>query len=639
MTQASASLTDRTARAAQWRLVGSGVGALSQFAVSVLLARLLTPADFGVVALALVVLGLARPIGDLGIGNAIVQRRDLTDRHVRVAFTFSALLGVTVALVVALAAPLAAMAMRDPNVTSVLRALSLQFALGGGAVVAGGLLRRQLDFRRQFFIESGSYLLGYGGVAVGLALIGFGVWSLVWGGLVQTLVSSVAQVAVVRHAARPLLARSELTELLHFGFGSAVSGSVNYIALNSDNFVVGRWLGAASLGLYSRAYALMNLPFTYASAVMSSVLFPAFAQVQGEPPRVRRAYLLLTQLTAMVAASAMATMAVVAPHFVRALYGSRWSGAVLPLQILCVAGYFRALYHLGGVVAQSVGRVYGELRNQTIYAALVIAGALVGSRFDLPGVAVGVSGAILFMFLATAQLALSATGTPWRVYLRVQVGALVTAAVTGSVALVVRLVMESRHATSVAITLTVLAAAAVPWSIGMLRMLGEPDFAPLRQRLPPWCASRMNAIAQLAYRSAYLMARAWWFIRRPHTFGSVVAVWCDGRLLLVRTSYRRQYNLPGGFLKPRETALDAAVREVSEELHLVLPPDALTLRWHGSTIFEHRHDTTTIWEIVLDAQPSIHVDGREVVWAGWWTPAEALALALSPPVRAYLANR
>ena len=173
----------------------------------------------------------------------------------------------------------------------------------------------------------------------------------------------------------------------------------------------------------------------------------------------------------------------------------------------------------------------------------------------------------------------------------------------------------------------------------MLWMLGEPDFALLRQGLPPWCESRMNAIAQLAYRSAYLMARAWWFIRRPHTFGSVVAVWCDGRLLLVRTSYRRHYNLPGGFLKARETALDAAVREVWEELHLVLPPDALTLRWHGSTLVEHRHDTTTIWEIVLDAQPSIHVDGREVVWAGWWTPAEALALALSPPVRAYLADR
>ena len=361
MTQAAESLTDRTARAAQWRLVGSGVGALSQFAVSVLLARLLTPADFGVVALALVVLGLARPIGDLGIGNAIVQRRDLTDRHVRVAFTFSVLLGVTVALVVALAAPLAAMAMRDPNVTSVLRALSLQFALGGGAVVAGALLRRRLDFRR-FFIESGSYLLGYGGVAVGLALLGFGVWSLVWGGLVQTLVSSVAQVAVVRHAARPLLARSELAELLHFGVGSAVSGTVNYIALNSDNFVVGRWLGAASLGLHSRAYALMNLPFTYASASCGAALFPAFAQSAGRTTAGAARLPAAHAATAMVAASAIGRWRSWRRISCAALYGS--GGAERCCRWILAWPATSALYHLGGVVAQSVGRVYGELRTR-----------------------------------------------------------------------------------------------------------------------------------------------------------------------------------------------------------------------------------------------------------------------------------
>jgi 8-oxo-dGTP diphosphatase len=146
----------------------------------------------------------------------------------------------------------------------------------------------------------------------------------------------------------------------------------------------------------------------------------------------------------------------------------------------------------------------------------------------------------------------------------------------------------------------------------------------------------VNVLARLVYRGAYLMARAWWFIRRPHTLGSVVAVWCDGRLLLVRTSYRRHYSLPGGFVKPRETAIDAAMRELFEELHLSLPPSALKLGWHGSTTFEHRNDTTTVWEVVLDAPPSIHVDGREVVWAGWRTPAEARSLALSPPVRAYL---
>src|SRR5438105_9102303 len=101
MNPAAESLTDRTTRAAEWRLAGAAVGAGSQFAIGVLLARLLPPADFGVMALAFVVLGLARPLGDLGLGGAVVQRRELTDRHVRTAFTSSVLLGLAVAAALA----------------------------------------------------------------------------------------------------------------------------------------------------------------------------------------------------------------------------------------------------------------------------------------------------------------------------------------------------------------------------------------------------------------------------------------------------------------------------------------------------------------------------------------------------------
>jgi len=488
MDQVVESLTDRTTRAAEWRFAGSMVGAMLQLVVGVLLARLLTPADFGVMALAYMVLGLAQIIGELGMRGAVVQRAALTDRHVRTAFTFSTLLGLVITAAVVVAAPLGAAVMRDPNVTPVLRVLSAGFAFRGTAIVADGLLRRQLDFRRQFLIDTVSYVVGYGGVAVSLAALGHGVWSLVWGSLVQTLLSSGAQLAAVRHSVRPLLAQRELADLLGFGLGASVSSCANYVALNGDYFVVGRSMGAMNLGLYGRAYGLMNLPYTYAASVMSSVMFPAFAQVQGEPARLRRGYLLLTQVTAMVAAPSMGTMAIAAPHLVPSLYGSQWTGVVVPLQILCIAGYFRALYHLGGIVAQSVGRVYGELWRQIIYAGLVIAGAAVGSRYDLPGVAVGVSVAILYMFVATGHLALRVTGIPWRLYLRVQLGALVTAGVTCCVALSVRLLLEARHTSGAVITLLVLAAAALPWGVGMLWSLGDPGFESLRARLPRWAA-------------------------------------------------------------------------------------------------------------------------------------------------------
>ncbi len=493
-TPVTESLAHRAARAVQWRLIGAAIGMLFHLAVGVLLARLLTPADFGAMTLAVMVLGLAQLLGDLGIGDAIVQRARLTESHVRTAFTFSVMLGLAIAAGLMMAAPFGAIVMGDAQVTSLLRVLSALFVIRGIAAVAEALLRRQLDFKRLSLIDTFSYVLGYGGVALTLALLGLGVWSLVWGSLVQALLAAVAQLAAARHSVRPLLARRDLMDLLHFGFGSTASRCVNYLALNGDNFVVGRWIGPASLGLYGRAYTLVSVPHEYVSKVMSGVMFPALSQLQGEPARLRRGYLSVSKLTAMVAAPTMLTMAVVAPHLVRGLYGPQWSGVVVPLQILSVAGYFKALYHLGGVVAQSTGHVHGELRRQIVYAALVIGGGLVGSRYGIPGVAVGVSVATLFMFIAMAHLALRITETPWHRYFGVQLVALVTAGITCAVALSVRVLLEARHASSGVIALGVVAAAAVPFGAAMLRQLGEPDFEPIRARLPRSCVRLVGAL-------------------------------------------------------------------------------------------------------------------------------------------------
>ena len=186
----AASLTDQAARAAQWGFTGAAVGAISQIGFGIALARLLTPADFGVTALAFVVMGAARPLCDLGIGNAVVQRSDLTERHIRVAFTVSTLLGVAMAVGIAIVAPFAAALMRNADVTPVLRALALEFAIGGTTVVPGALLRRRLDFRRQVTIETVTGAIGYGAVSITLAVLGYGVWSLVFGALVHSAIAT-----------------------------------------------------------------------------------------------------------------------------------------------------------------------------------------------------------------------------------------------------------------------------------------------------------------------------------------------------------------------------------------------------------------------------------------------------------------
>ena len=133
------------------------------------------------------------------------------------------------------------------------------------------------------------------------------------------------------------------------------------------------------------------------------------------------------------------------------------------------------------------GRIYGELWRQIVYAGLVIAGAFLGLRYGLPGVAAGVGLAILYMFVATSQLSLGATHTTWAEYFDVQRLALVTAALTGGAALGIRLLLESHGASSAVIASWILAGAAVPWIAGMLWTLGNPAYDAIRARLPLWC--------------------------------------------------------------------------------------------------------------------------------------------------------
>ncbi len=147
---------------------------------------------------------------------------------------------------------------------------------------------------------------------------------------------------------------------------------------------------------------------------------------------------------------------------------------------------------------------------------------------------------------------------------------------------------------------------------------------------------RIARIWQAGYRALYWTARVWWFVRRPHTRGAVVAVWHDGRVLLVRSSYRPAYGLPGGFVNAHEASRDAAVRELAEEVGISLSPTALVQAWHGVLWYEHRTDDVTIWEATLDARPDVRIDRREVVWSGWERPEQALQRSLLPHVEEYL---
>ena len=484
-------LGGRAINAAQWQTASSLTKAVVQFGITVLLARLLSPEDFGLVALAFIVVGFAQMVVDLGLGPAIVQREELGDRHVRIAFTISTLIGLAAALLLAGGAPLFAALLGNSAVVNVLRAQSLIFLFAGLGATGRALLERRLDFRGLFFVDLSSYLLGYAPVATVLALLDFGVWSLVAASLLQGLIAAVVSLTLGRHSLRPLLAPAETRDLLDFGFGVLLNRTVVYASYNGDNFVVGRWLGPAALGLYTRAFQLMMLPLAHLQAITWNVMFAAYSRLQSDRPRAARAYLKGVQLNAMVVAPISAGMVMAGPHLVVGLYGAKWIGATYALQILAAVMLFRAVYGAIGALTHAFGEVYAEFRRQAVYAVLVIAASVLGSRWGITGVALGAASAVLYMYVSMARLAMRITGTRWSDFWAAQLPGILLGAWVAAVAAVVRFGLEARGAGSGTILATVIVAslAAVPAGVYLLPARFRPvelfrSLAPTVSRLP-----------------------------------------------------------------------------------------------------------------------------------------------------------
>jgi O-antigen/teichoic acid export membrane protein len=369
-------------------------------------------------------------------------------------------------------APLVAILAKSAAVTRVLRVQSIVFIATGAGTVARAQLQRRLDFRRLFAVDLISYLLGYALIAIGGAILGWGVWSLVIGSLVQSGLASVMCVIIARAPIRPLLAKKEARDLLGFGVGVTLNGVISYVGRNGDNFLVGRFLGTTALGLYSRAFNFMMLPINYITSVIPTIMMPAFSEIQTDKARVGRGYLMGVQTAALITAPVMVWVVVSAPHLILGLYGDRWAGAVVPLQLLAAAGVPRAMLGLAGAVAQACNRVGSEMPLQIGFALAITIGATIGSRYGLAGVAVAVSIAIVLLFVAQSRLALSITGATWRAFALAHLPGLLVGVVTLTVILPLRFLAERLGLSHLVILLILSVMSAASASLSLLIMPG-----------------------------------------------------------------------------------------------------------------------------------------------------------------------
>jgi PST family polysaccharide transporter len=414
--------------------LGKGGHAGLTLLTMVVLARLLSPREFGTVSAALVVISFTSIFSRLGLGPAVVQRQQLEQRHLQAAFTGSLLLGLLLGAGIWWGAPLVAAFFHNPQVEPVLKVLAWTFPLSGISTVAESLMFRELRFRWIANLGLATHALGYGLVAVILALAGLGVWALVAAAMVQTTARS----AILLYVRRPPLAWwpewRALKEMLHFGTGFTVAKVANHLALQGDNLVVGHWLGPVALGLYGRAYHLMSVPASVVGNVLDDVLFPTMARFQEEVERLGRAYRRGVAVIALVALPASIVLFVLAPELIQVVLGPRWSGAVAPFRVLVIGTLFRTSCKLSDSLARSAGMVYRRARRQIVYAGLVIGGAYVGQHWGITGVAVGVLVALAANFLLMAQLSLEVSRLKWSTFWAAHTPSFILAGVCGIVA-------------------------------------------------------------------------------------------------------------------------------------------------------------------------------------------------------------
>jgi lipopolysaccharide exporter len=396
-----------------WQGLSYLLGKALVLATTAVLARLLTPEDFGVVGLALVFIAYVEVATDLGVAQALIfmpADRRRTDAALAVNLLVSiVLVGMAMAT-----APAVAAFFGRPEVTELFRVLSLTLLVGGAGQVPDALLRKELRFRKRLMAGL-SRACAQGIVSIALAATGLGPWAIVWGyivgGVVWTTVTwTLADYRPSRHAWRVTFA--DAMPLLAYGLPVAGSSLLLSLVFDIDYLIVGRRLGAEALGFYTMAFRVPEMVIINVFNVLSAVAFPLFALARGDPARLRRGYLAGVRLQSAYGMGAGVGLAMVAPMLVHVVFGPRWEASVVPLQALALYAAFRSL-GIGAVdVYKGIGRTGLAAALSLARLAVLVPALLIAVRFGIGAVAWTQAAVALALALLMQAVASRILGLP-----------------------------------------------------------------------------------------------------------------------------------------------------------------------------------------------------------------------------------
>lgn len=386
---------------------------LITFAVSVILARLLLPSDFGTIAMFTVVMSIASALVDGGMSSSLIRSAEVDDRDLSTVFWFNLGVAVVMYIVIFVAAPLIADFYKIEILTAVIRVYSLSIIIRSLTAVQGTRFTKAMDFKTSFKIQLPSLIIG-AVAAVAMAYNGFGIWTLVFYPLIQSVVGGLQLWFYSKW--KPLLVfdRAKFKEHFSFGYRMTLSGLLDIIFNNIYPIIIGKIYSPTQLGYYNRADSLKQLPVSNLSNALNKVTFPLFAKISHDDAKLKDVYQRLMRVVIFIIAPTLALMVALAEPLIRFLLTEKWLPAVPYLQILAISGLLYPIHAYNLNILQVKGRSDLFLRLEIIKKILIVIILICSLPFGIYGLLWGrVIGSVLAFFINTHYTGKFLNYTSW----------------------------------------------------------------------------------------------------------------------------------------------------------------------------------------------------------------------------------
>jgi PST family polysaccharide transporter len=388
----------RTARGGVVTIVSHGLKFALSIVATAVLARLLTPHDYGLIGMVAVFTGFVAMFKDLGLSLATVQRPEITGEQISTLFWVNVTISAAITVLMVVLAPLIGWFYSEPRLVLITIVTATGFLFGGLAVQHEALLKRQMRFYALSVIAFASMMIGYI-VGIILAWRGASYWSLVFSQLALLASNTLGVWFTCRWRPGRPRRNSGVRSMLSFGGNIMGYSLINYISKNCDNLVVGRAFGPQLLGLYAKAVQPLTLPTDQINEPISTVTIPALSRLADSPERYRQAYLRIMEKVILVTMPAVMLMLATADWLVLIILGPQWVESASIFVYLGIAGLFQPVFATGGWLLVSQGRVRDMLRWSLINAPISVLSILAGVPWGVTGVAASFSIGRVFVAL------------------------------------------------------------------------------------------------------------------------------------------------------------------------------------------------------------------------------------------------